>query len=243
LIAHRGASAKATEHTFAAYDLALEMGADMLEVDLRLTADGQLVVVHDRTLLRTVGDERRVSDLRLCDIWEIESPLRPLGLHEIFARYGSQTSYLLDLKAPAPPMEQRVAKAIAHHGLRDRVMVQAFSRRGLQRMRRCDARVSLAQLYSRHTPAALIRDDLQRVASFAEAIAPEAGSVNAALVAAAHGLGLRVQPWTVNEPGVISRMLHSGVDGLITDVPDVARALIELNQTLAEPSAGKPAAA
>jgi glycerophosphoryl diester phosphodiesterase len=243
LIAHRGASAKEPEHTFAAYDLALEMGADMLEVDLRLTADGQLVAVHDRTLLRTLGEDRRISDLRLCDIWEIESPLRPLGLHEIFARYGPRTSYLLDLKAPAPPMERYVARAIARHGLRDRVMVQTFSRRGLQRMRRCDPEVSLAQLYARNTPAALIRGDLERVASFADAVAPEAGSVNADLVTAAHRLGLRVQPWTVNEPGQISRMLRSGADGLITDVPDVARALVELNGKLVQPPSGKPAAA
>ena len=215
----------------------------MLEVDLRLTADGQLVAVHDRTLLRTLGEDLRVSDLRLCDIWEIESPLRPLGLHEIFARYGDSTNYLLDLKAPARPMEQCVARAIAHHGLRDRVMVQTFSRRGLQRMRRCDPGVALAQLYSRHTPPALIRGDLERVASFADAIAPEAGSVTGALVAAAHRLGLRVQPWTVNDPAVVSRMLCSGADGLITDVPDVARALIELNSKLTEPSTGKPAAA
>lgn len=204
----------------------------MLELDVRLTADCHPVVVHDRTLLRTVGDPRAVGDLQLRDLWEIDSPLRPLGLHEVFARYGAGTSYLLDLKAPAAPVEKLVARAIARHGLAQRVMVQTFSRRGLRRMRRCDAEVPLAQLYPRLVPSSLIRGDLPRIASFADAIGPEAGSVDQALVADAHRHGLLVQPWTVNDPQQVSRLLSAGVDGVITDVPDAACAVIGLNRAL-----------
>ena len=228
VIAHRGASAHRPEHTLEAYDLALEMGANVLEIDIRLTSDLHPVVVHDRTLTRTTGDPRSVGDLTLAELWELESDTRPLGLHEIFARYGNETRYLVDLKAPAAPMEQIVSRAITRHKLEGNVMVQTFSRRGLKRMRRCHPQVALAQLYPARTPSALIRADLPRIATFADAIGPEAGSVDAGLIDAAHRAGLRVQPWTVNDIGLMSRLVARGVDGLITDAPDRARSVVDL---------------
>lgn len=227
VIAHRGASERAPEHTFAAYDLALETGADVLELDIRLTRDRQLVVVHDRTLLRTVGDPRAVDELTLTEIWGLDVPQRPLGLHEVLARYGARARYLLDLKAPAAPVEHLVAKAIARHGLQQNAMVQTFSRRGLRRMRRCDPLLPLSQLYPRLASPEMIRDDLPRVASFANAIGPEAGTVDARLIEAAHRHGLKVYAHTVNDAGDMSRLLAEGLDGVITDAPDRGRAVID----------------
>jgi len=235
VIAHRGASAYAREHTLAAYDLALEMGADVLELDVRCTADNCLAVVHDRTLRRTTGDGRGVAEITEWDLLRMDPSLRPLLLEEVLERYGTSARYLVDLKEPRAPLERKVAAAIARRGLGPYVQVQTFSRAGLRRVHRCDPTLSLAQLYPPLTPGQLIRRDLARVASFANAVGPEAASVDLALVEAAHRVGLRVQPYTVNDAAEVERMLVLGVDALITDAPDRVRAAIgeELELALA----------
>src|SRR5918998_3850206 len=102
VIAHRGASAYSLEHTFEAYDLALTMGADVLEIDVRMTADGTLVALHDPP-----GPT-------------VEA--RPLTLAAVVDRYGAGTRYLLDLKQP---VEREVVELVAGHGLRDHVEIQS----------------------------------------------------------------------------------------------------------------------
>jgi glycerophosphoryl diester phosphodiesterase len=233
VIAHRGASAHAPEHTFASYDLALELGADVLELDLRLTADGVPVVVHDRTLERTADDPRRVAEVRLAELRRLDPAVRPLSLEQVLARYGDSTRYLLDLKEPSAPVEALVAESVARHRLGARVQVQTFSRPGLRRARRCDPGGSLAQLYPPLTTSARVRWDLVRVAAFAAAIGPHSAAVDAALVQAAHARGLRVQPYTVNDPVEIERLLALGVDALITDAPERVRAALGLRPLLA----------
>lgn len=229
VIAHRGASSRAPEHTVAAYDLALMAGADVLEVDVRLTGAGELAIVHDTTLLRTAGDPRAVSEIALADL---DPSVRPLSLGELLGRYGSATRYLLDLKDPCAPVERRVAEEVERHGLAPRVQIQTFCKRGLRRAHRAAPGVSLAQLYPEVVPRAAILRDLARVAPFAAAIGPEAHAVDAALVAAAHARGLRVQPYTVNDPAEVERLLALGVDGVISDVPDVVRGCVDAVERL-----------
>src|SRR5918993_392641 len=91
VIAHRGASAYTPEHTFAAYDLALEQGADALELDVRSTADGALVLLHDATLLRTTNDPRRVDELTSAGLAELDHPAAPVALDSVLGRYGDET--------------------------------------------------------------------------------------------------------------------------------------------------------
>ena len=217
IIAHRGASAYAPEHTFAAYDLALAMGADVLEIDVRLTADATLVAVHDATLARTTGDPRRVDAVRLGDL---PPEIRPLTLDAVLERYGDGTRYLLDLKDPRAPVERMVADAVIRRGLRDRVEIQTFDRRSLRRARAA----SLAQLYPPVIRREAVVRDMGRVASFANAIGPLSSVVDRAVVEAAHRRRLRVQPYTVNDAAEMRRLLDLGVDALITDRPDLARA-------------------
>ncbi len=233
VIAHRGASAYAREHTFEAYDLALEMGADVLELDVRLTKDGVPAIVHDRTLRRTVGDRRAVGDVDLGDLLGLDPDSRPRLLEEVLERYGPAALYLIDLKEPRAPLESAVAALVARKGLGANVQVQSFSRSGLRRTWRVDPSLSVAQLYRPLVPAKLVRADLARIAPYASAIGPESASVDAALVGAAHHLGLRVQPYTVNDPAEIDRLVALGVDAVITDVPDRARAALDGGGALA----------
>ena len=233
VIAHRGASAYEPEHTFAAYDAALRMGADVLEVDVRLTADGVPVVLHDATLARTTGDPRAISTVTARQIDALETEARPLRLADVLERYEDGTRYLLDLKEPRGEVASAVIEAVLGAGLFRRVQIQAFSRRGLRRVRAAHGLVSIAQLYVPRFPAAAIRRDLGRVERLADSIGPHAAGVDAALVAAAHRRGLRVQPYTVNDRAEIAWLSALGVDAIITDAPDLMRAPIETRRPLA----------
>src|SRR3954463_16426091 len=100
VIAHRGASAYAPEHTFAAFALAIELGADRLELDVRPLADGTPVVLHDRTLARTCGDARAVRDLLPADLDALDPATRPPTLAAVLERYAAATRLLVELKEP-----------------------------------------------------------------------------------------------------------------------------------------------
>lgn len=179
VIAHRGASGHAPEHTFAAYDLAIRMGADVLEPDLQMTADGHLVAFHDETLDRTARGpagvctgpvrERTLAELRQCEVgsWFNErfpdraDPAfvgeRIPTLDELFARYGASVRWYPETKEPEanPGMEEALLALLHRHDLRElavsegRVLIQSFSPASLQRIRALDPDLPLVQLLPR----------------------------------------------------------------------------------------------
>ncbi len=179
VIAHRGASGHAPEHTLAAYDLAVRMGADILEPDLQMTADGHLVAFHDETLDRTARGprgnctglvrERTLAQLRTCEVgsWFNErfpdradpafDGLRIPTLDELFRRYGASVRWYPETKFPesAPGMEEALLELLVRHDLRDRaasdglVLIQSFSPASLRRFRELDPGLPLVQLLGR----------------------------------------------------------------------------------------------
>lgn len=224
IVAHRGASAHAPEHTLAAYDLALALGADALELDLRTTADGELVVLHDPTLWRTARDPRTIADLDAADLAALPGPSRPLALTTVLERYGAWTRLVLELKDPTPAMERQLVATLAAARVRDPV-VQSFDEVALRRLRALDSRLPVAPL--RATAPARRGAWLDRMAALgAVAVGVHHAQVDAALVSAAHRRGLRVRAWTVNDADEAARLAAADVDGVITDVPGQLRAAV-----------------
>jgi glycerophosphoryl diester phosphodiesterase len=223
VIAHRGASAYAREHSFEAYDLALAQGADMLELDVRPAADGGLVVLHDATLLRVADDPRPIASVPTADLEALHTAVRPPTLDAVLDRYGSRTRWLVELKDPAREWETRVTDALVHRGLEHQAVVQSFDPAGLERMHAVCPQLAVAPLYHQ----APSDDELDRAAGFATGIGVRHTAVDGELVARAGARGLAVRAWTVNAPEAIQRLLGVGLDGLITDVPDVARRLVD----------------
>jgi glycerophosphoryl diester phosphodiesterase len=251
VIAHRGASLYAPEHTVAAYDLAQAMGADYLEQDVQLTADGALVVLHDETLDRTARGpvhsctgpvrERTLAQLRECDFgsWFNDSfpdRARPefvgagiLTLEEVLERYAGAVGLYIETKNPGdgPGMEEELVALLARHGLtgddaRDgRVILQSFSRASLRRVHELDPRIPLVQLYRRRMPSWLVQLRIRGVERYAVGIGPSRVRTSARLVRAAHGRGLLVHPYTVNDSTDMRELLELGANGLFTDAPDV----------------------
>jgi glycerophosphoryl diester phosphodiesterase len=220
IVAHRGASAYAPEHSFAAYDLALAQGAQTLELDVRASKDGVLFVLHDATLARTAGDPRAIAATTALELAALPQAQRPLRLDAVLRRYGTATRWLIDVKDPAPTWEPAIPAALVRHGVARHAVVQSFDLTALQRLRRIARWLPVAPLLE-HAPSPA---ELSWIARFATGIGVHHPAVNVAVVARAHARGLTVRAWTPNEPTDCARLLATGVDELITDAPAVARA-------------------
>jgi glycerophosphoryl diester phosphodiesterase len=247
-IGHRGASGYAPEHTFAAYDLALEQGADYIEIDLQMTADGVLVAMHDDTLDRTATApagvpeeyctgpviEKTLEQIKMCDVgsWfgpEYAGEQIPT-LEEIFQRYGTSVNYYIETKNPeAVPcecMEEELLRLMDEYGLtkpaekRWQVLIQSFSADSLQEIHGYNESLPLIQLYSSDETSGSIQLDLDAVSTYAVGIGPSQSDVDAALVKAAHDLCLDVHPYTLIEARDMKALLDLGVDGMFTNNPD-----------------------
>ena len=254
-IAHPGASAYAPEHTFASWDLALEMNADFLEQDLQMTADGVLVVLHDDTLDRTTRGleqhcsgpviERTLAELENCDAgswFNEEHPdrarpefeeLRIPTLEAVFERYAGRARFYIETKNPtaAPGMEEELLRLLHAFDLvpasldDHTVILQSFSPASLMKLRDLEPTLPRVQLAPGDETVASIQSQLSEVAAYAQGLGPHYSDVNAALLDEAHELGLMVHPYTVDAPEEMRRLIGIGVDGMFTNVPDVLGAL------------------
>lgn len=237
IIGHRGAAGHAPEHTFASYDLALEMGADFIEQDLQLTKDGTIVVMHDSTLSRTTNcsghvRETTLAQIKQCDAgrWFDESfaGARVPTLRELFERYGTRVNYYIEIKAPedAPGIEKKLLALLDEFGLRQlavekrQVLIESFSRASMLKIHEMDPALPLCQLFERAWESRAIEAELAEVSRYAIGIAPHRQSIDKPLVDAAHAHGLIVHPYTVNDPVEMKRLIDAGVDGMFTDYPD-----------------------
>lgn len=221
IIAHRGASLAAPEHTEAAFDLAVVQGADRLEIDLRLTADRDLVAVHDLTLERT-GGSGVVANLTREDLLRMAPEVRPLRLRQILRRYTGMIGFLLELKNPQPPIERRLLRALDQFGLRDEVVVQSFDEAGLRRLAAMAPDVDTALLrLSRPVSTGVWLDQAEALG--VAAVSAHHSWVDLELVLDAADRGLDVRAWTVNDPHEARRLERCGVRGVITDAPGLVR--------------------
>jgi len=237
-IAHRGASGHAPEHTFAAYDLALKMGADYIEQDLQMTADGVLVVLHDETLDRTTDCTGPVKATTLAEIKQCDAGSwfgakfagqRVPTLDEVFDRYGTKARYYIETKSPEiyPGMEEALLAALDRHRLRTSVLIQSFAPESLLKIHQLDPALPLIQLT---TAGARLLAQLPLISQYAVGIGPSMGDVDADTIAAAHAQGLDVHPYTVNETADMQRLIAMGADGMFTNFPDRLRKLLGKRQ-------------
>ena len=249
-VGHRGASGYAPEHTIPAYDLALEQGADYIEIDLQMTADGVLVAMHDDTLDRTARGpaenctglviEKTLEQIKTCDVgsWFNETypeyasdeyvGLQIPTLEEIFQRYGTSVNYYIETKNPeaAPGMEEELLRLMDKYNLTEpaeekwQVLIQSFSPDSLQKIHALNPELPLIQLYSSTETSESIQANLAEASEYAVGIGPSKTDVDAELVEAAHALCLDVHPYTVNEKKEMKRLIRLGVDGMFTNFPD-----------------------
>jgi glycerophosphoryl diester phosphodiesterase len=229
VIAHRGSSGHRPENTLPAYELAVEQGADMIEVDLHRTRDGAVVVTHDEGLAG-LGGRGEIADATLAEVRALDAGggARVPTLAELLDGYGTRIPLNLELKRGTyveyPELEAETLAALASRGLLDRVLFSSFYDPVLRRLRALSPPARIALLISRRSAFSAID---RAKALGAEALNPEVSLVTRALVEEAHAAGLAVYVYTVNEAAEMDRLLALGVDGLFTNYPDRLRRILD----------------
>lgn len=230
--AHRGASAYAPENTLPAFKLAIEQGADGIELDVQRTADGHLVVVHDETISRTSNGIGKVADLTLeelrrCDfsngfigfrntrIPTLEETLDLLGSHDI--RINIELKNSIELY---PGMEDQAFEMVRDAGLLEKVVFSSFNHLSLANLRDRVQPENLGLLYT----DGLFEPWLYAQWFGARALHPHKLALRQPhYMWLAHEVGIKVHTWTVDEPDEVIALTELGVDAVITNFPDRAR--------------------
>lgn len=246
-IAHRGGRYLAPENTIVGFQEGLvRAGVDVLEFDVHLTADGHLVVIHDDTVDRTTGGSGRVRDMTLEEIQRLDAgyyfpdedskthPYRGQGvtiptLQEVYRAFP-ETPVNIEIKEDQPGIEQKLWKEIEATGAEDRTLVVSGKMSVIDRFREVSGKqvttgASVREmgsfiLWSHLFPGSLLHPPYKALQVPKEV-------VTSGFVQAAHRSGLRVDPWTVNTEAGMRRVLGYGVDGIMTDHPDVLNRVLE----------------
>jgi glycerophosphoryl diester phosphodiesterase len=231
VIGHRGASADAPENTIAAFELALEQGADGIELDVHLSSDEQPVVIHDFTLERTTDGEGSVSQRSVQELKRLDAGgwhdrrfrgQRVQTLQEVLERFRDRARFWIELRggsAVYPGIEERVVSMIEIYEVVDRVLVQSFDLATISRVRALNRDVPVGALVAQSP----VDDDLLR-AGAADAICPGAHMVTPEMLADIRRAARACYVWTVNEPAQMDRLVEWGVSGIITDRPGLLKA-------------------
>jgi glycerophosphoryl diester phosphodiesterase len=236
-LGHRGARALAPENTLAGMRAGMNAGADGVEFDVQRTSDGHLVVFHDDDLKRICGVGGRVVTSTLAQLRELDAG-RHFGpqfsgeliptLDELIETLPASAFLNIEAKRfrfRSDGLEAGIVQAIRRHNLLGRCIVSSFNPILLWRMGRMDRSIPLGLLYAPDEPPGLNRG-WPRYGLRLAALHPYHEQVTAKLLQQTRGRGQQINTWTVNEPAEMRRLLGLGVDGIITDRPDLLSALL-----------------
>lgn len=258
-IAHRGASARAPENTLEAFRLAREAGAGVLEMDLQMTQNGRIVVMHDSTLERTTDGSgavrhRSFEELRGLDAGHAFAPggvpdegPSPSGEHvyrdsgvrvpefsEVLEEF-SQMRLNVEIKADSPGIERAVLEEIRRAGAGDRVLVASHEDGVIRRFREVsggeiETAASVREVVRFYALSALRLEGLVKPPYDALQIPVQRRGLTLAsprMIEAAHSRGVRVDVWTIDDPGEMRRLLDLGADAIITNRPAELQEVLE----------------
>ncbi len=229
VIAHRGAAAYAPENTLAAVEKALQQKADYVEIDVQETADGEIVVAHDSDFMKVAKVDLKVWDATWAELQEVDigswfapefAGERVPHLRDVLERARGRGRVTIELKyyGHDRQLEQRVIDLVEQMGAADRVILMSLHYDGIRKLRalRPDWTVGLLTAKAVGDLTALDADFL----------AVNVGLATRRFVRRAHAQGKEVYVWTVDDPVRMFQMLNLGVDGLITNRPDLAREVL-----------------
>lgn len=234
---HRGAAGHAPENTMAAVRKGLALGAGRIEIDVHQTADGQVVVLHDRDLSRTTGftgnvDDYTYEELKTCKAnagWEEAFPEEGIPLlKDVLAATQGKAVLLIEVKEASevyPKIEQHILDIVQEAEASDSVILQSFRDEVLETFRDLGAPFPLHKLFMfKVWGLPLLYDGHWHLKSlraypYVDAFASYHKFTGNALIRHAHRQGKKLNVWTVNEPSRIRRIIQRGADGIISDYP------------------------
>lgn len=229
IVGHRGAMGYCPENTLVSFERGLELGADWIELDVHLSKDGALIVIHDETLDRTTNGHGLVRDHTLTQLRSLDAGngQKLLTLDEVLD-WARRRDTLLDIEiknAPVfyPGIEDKVVQAIYAAGMVDQLIVISFDHAAVKRVKELEPNIATGVLY-----ACKPTDGGVSLASAAQAdaVLPHWAYVTQEDVSAAHAAGLAVAPWASSDPAVLKGLVHAGVDAIGTNHPDVLKQVL-----------------
>ncbi len=252
--AHRGTSARAPENTLEAFRMAVEAGAGGLELDVHMTRDGEIVVIHDATVDRTTDGSGAVAGMALDELRSLDAgyrfspdggrthPYRGRGLRvpvlaEVYEEFPE--SYVnIDIKEAQPDVEEAVLRVIRDAGAEERTLVVSDDHAVVRRFRRVSGGwistgASRLEIGAFYVLCRLRLEWLVRPAYDALQVPVEHEGITLVtprFLEAAHSRGVRVDVWTINEPGEMRRLLDLGVDVIMTDHPETLADVLEVRR-------------
>jgi glycerophosphoryl diester phosphodiesterase len=229
-IAHRGASGTFPENTLSAFRAAIAAGADMCELDVQLTRDGAVVVIHDDTVERTTDGAGEVAELTLAELKRLDAGAKFKGgaikgeqiptLDEVFSATSGKCGLNIELKAGG--LEHQVAQIMNARNAFGDSIVSSFNWEYLKTIQQIDPLIRIG-LLTDDKPVDLM---MNAVAMRAYAITPHSDIVTAELCTAAHQRSLKVYTWTVDQESKMCALIEAGVDGIMTNYPERLRGIL-----------------
>jgi glycerophosphoryl diester phosphodiesterase len=232
-VAHRGAAGYAPENTIAAFDKAVEMKADYIEIDVQRSKDGELVIIHDTTINRTTDGSGNVKDLTFHQLrsfdagsWMGEefSGEKIPTFDEILDRYHGKVGILIELKAPElyPGIEEEVAEELKERNLdkpqNEKIIIQSFNFESMKKINSLLPKVPVGVLTS--SIADTTDEALKEFSTYADYFNPSYRIVTKDLVNRVHSLDMKISSWTVRSQEAADFLLEMDVDAIITDYHD-----------------------
>jgi glycerophosphoryl diester phosphodiesterase len=229
-IAHRGASGTFPENTLSAFRAAIDAQAAMCELDVQLTRDGAVVVIHDDTVERTTDGKGEVAELTLAELQRLDAGARFRNgavkgeriptLDEVFAVTAGRCGLNIELKAGG--LEHQVAQIMQARDAFGDSIVSSFDWEYLKKIQQLHFNIRIA-LLADEKPVDLM---INAVAMRAHAINPRWDMVTADLCKAAHERNLKVYTWTVDADARMRALMEYGVDGIMTNYPERLRTVL-----------------
>lgn len=229
--AHRGASGYAPENTMEAFKLANQQGADGIELDIHLTKDGHLVVAHDETIDRCSNGTGRIIDKTLEELLTYDfsnnnpkyKNLKIPTLKDVLC-YVRDTRMTVNIEIKSgiviyEGIEEKATALVARLGMKNRVMYSSFNHLSLMQVKKIDPKIPIGLLYTE----AMVDPYIYALHLKADAVHPFYPTLMVpGTVEGCKKHGIKINPWTVNDPEHMGWMYKEGVDAIITNYPDVA---------------------
>lgn len=248
IIGHRGASAYVPENTLSSFELAEDLNADYIELDVHLTKDDEIVVMHDDDVSRTTEAAGKIKDFTLDKLKEL-SANRKKGekivasgadhediaiptLSEVFEQMGTEVRYVVELKDTEqyPDIERKVVDLMKSYDLIGtdqngfpKAVIHSFDKEALKKVHKLEEKIPLLQLLSfdEGEEAELSRKELKEVLQYASGVGVSYKAVTPVFVNTMHDKGLAVYAYTVNDAEDALKMKSMGVNGIHTNEPDI----------------------
>lgn len=240
IFGHRGACAHAPENTIASFRLAVEQGADFIELDAKLSSDHKVMVIHDQTVDRTTNGTGRVNELTCAELQKLDagSKFDPKfagekipTLDDVFKAVGKDILVNVELTNYASKNDDLiplVAQVVKDNHMEDRVMFSSFLPKNLAAIHKLIPQAPTAMLCLEGLAGLPTRSFLM-LGVAPKVLHPYLKDTTPSLVAREHKRGRRVHVWTVNESKDLEYLLKIGVDGIFTDDPKKLRKLLTQN--------------